>query len=516
MAATNRPFLVESIEGGVDSSKPSHLVRPPQWLVAHNMRFDPRCEQVPLKKLHATLSGENDILALPMVPGATQGYGRVLVMTKDKLMRLDGTPLETGFSYDSQYRRWSFCFYNGFVYFTNELNQICRTDGISCAVVANAPKGRYVLTWYDHLVTAVGNKVLWSHLYDFTTWTPDATNEADHYDLVEWQNADYPFSGITGIGKIGGTLWVYTPTAIVPFRYTGIRQGTVQLVDDSVLTRIGNTYPWTLATLDRTHFFYDGIEQNFFAFDGSNPTPIGEPIRQYISDNLNPLPALAAKMWASVDVQNREIWWRFVSKDSVGPFDKAVVFNYRLRLWFTASTENIQAFCGSVFVNGTMAELTGTMEDLTGAMRDLLVSQTQIPRLYGADGGKLYRDEVPGDSTASLVASEDPVLESGDFLYGSLHAMKEARAIAVNASWDPVRDSTMKLEVGVAARDYLDDSVDWTVNKAGEWSRTLPEGRLTHEAKSGKVLRYRFVGKNSRGLKFTAYEPTVYSQGAEK
>jgi hypothetical protein len=361
---------------------------------------------------------------------------------------------------------------------------------------------------------------MWCDLYNFTKWSPDATNEADHYDCVEWQQPDYPFSGITGLAKLGGTLWVYTPTSIIPIRYTGLRGGerVIQVIDDQVLTRVGNTHPWTLVALDRVHFFYDGIENNILAFDGQTLSPVGEPIRQYLEDNLNESPSLAAKMWACVDVESREIWWRFVSKTSSGTFDKAVVFNYRLKVWFTASTENVHAFCGSLFVNGTAGELTGEAQDLTGRVDQLGANEVEVPRIYGAETGKLYRDEVEADATSGLVAQDDPVLESGDFLYGSLHAVKEARAIAVNAGWDAVRDPTMKLEVGVAARDYLDDVVDWsrTENKAGDWTRSLPEGRLTHRERAGKVLRYRFVGRNSRGLKFTAYEPTVYAKEAEK
>ena len=165
-----------------------------------------------------------------------------------------------------------------------------------------------------------------------------------------------------------------------------------------------------------------------------------------------------------------------------------------------------------------MGELTGTMGGLTGTMGELGAGQTKVPRLYGAESGKIYRDEKDADLTSSLITQDDPILESGDFLYGSLHAVKEARAMAVNASWNETRDPTMQLEVGVNARDYLDDAVDWVDvnNKAGSWNRSLAEGRLTHRERAGKALRYRFVARNARGLKFTAYEPTVLAQQAER
>ncbi len=521
MAATNRPFLVDKLEGGLDLSIPSHLVMPPKWLTAHNMRFDPRCQQVLHKVLNDTLSSANDVLALPMIPGELPGYGKVLALTKDQLRDLGGTEITSDLIFDSVYRRWSTTLYNGRIYYTNELNSIRSTDGSTDTAISNAPSGKFITTWYDHMVVAVpthrGNRypdrVMWSHLYNFSLWEPDAPNEADHYDFVEWQQLDYPFSGVTGLAKLGGVLWVYTPTAIIPMRYTGIGQGVIQVIDDQVVTRTGNTHPWSLIALDRVHFFYDGIENNILAFDGGQVIPVGEPVRQFLADNLNPNPFLAAKMWGCVDVQNRELWWRFVSVDSEGTFDRAVVFNYRNKTWFTASTENVQSFSGAVFTNISVSELTGLVEDLEGTVGQLGASEEVTPRLYGAESGKIYRDEVPEDVTASLITMDDPVLESGDFLYGSLHAVKEARAMAVNAA-----QTEGQLEVGVAARDYLDDTVDWSdpANKAGLWSRTLPEGRLTHRERAGKVLRYRFKGTNARGLKFTAYEPTVYAKEAEK
>jgi len=407
------------------------------------------------------------------------------------------------------------------VYYINELNPVRSTDGSTDNELSNAPSGRFLTSWYDHLVvgyptyrgSVYQNRVMWSHLYNFSLWEPDATNESDHYDFIEWQQPDYPYQGITGLAKLGGTLWVYTPTAIVPLRYTGIGRNVIYVDEDQILTRVGNTHPWALVVLDKVHFFYDGIEGNLLAFDGQTITPIGEPVRRFLNERLNDNPDLASRMWASVDVQNREIWWRFVSKDSSGAFDKAVVFNYRLKLWYTASTEDVHSFCGSLFVNSDMASLTGAMQDLAGTMSMLGAVGTVVPRIYGTAAGVIYREEKPDDATSSLIAADDPVLETGDFLYGSLHSVKEARAIAVNASM-----IEGQLEVGVNARDYLDDQVDWTDanNKAGFWSRTLPEGRLTHRERSGKALRYRFVGRNSRGLKFTAYEPTVYAQGAEK
>src|SRR5881396_3535788 len=154
MPTTNRPFLVDKLYGGVDTTSPTHLVLPPQWLTAHNMRFDPRCEQVKKKISYSTLSSANDILALPMIPGELPGYGRVLILTKDQLRSLNGSVITNGLLTDSSYRRWSHTLYNGRIYYTNELNPVRSTDGSTDTTLTNASSGKYIASWYDHLVVA--------------------------------------------------------------------------------------------------------------------------------------------------------------------------------------------------------------------------------------------------------------------------------------------------------------------------------------------------------------------------
>src|SRR5437016_1236398 len=126
MPAANRPFLVENIVGGVDTTSPTHTVLPPRWLSAHNMRFDPRCKQVEKKVLYSTLSASNDVLALPMVPGTLPGYGRVLTLSTDQLRSIGDTVIKSGLLTDSSYRRWSFCLYNGRIYYTKIGRASCR------------------------------------------------------------------------------------------------------------------------------------------------------------------------------------------------------------------------------------------------------------------------------------------------------------------------------------------------------------------------------------------------------
>jgi hypothetical protein len=394
MATTRQPVLSDNLLGGLETSLPAHLLQPGQWRTLHNMRHDPGLVQVEKKRVYAMFD-TTTVLWIGSIPNpVAQGYGKVLFLTTNGLYTIVGTPLKENLVTDSNYRRWSTFLYNGSLYYINELNPLRRNDGSSDVVLANAPSGRYATIWYDHVVvgfptyknSVYPNRAMWSDLYNFGVWEPDAANEADHYDFVEWQNTDFPFCGVTGLGKLGSTLWFYTPTALIPMVYVG-KPKVTQVVESNIITGIGNTFPWSLAVMNNVHFFFDGIRKSFFAFDGGAPEPIGEPVRQYMVDNLNLDPGLASRMWASVDYERGEVIWRFVSRDSTGPFDKLVRFSFWYKRWSTGSDENVHAFCGPTFRVKTIGELPGTIGSLTGSIGMLGTDGAVIPRLYGTIGG---------------------------------------------------------------------------------------------------------------------------------
>src|SRR5438093_1067128 len=383
--------LRDNMLGGVQTTLPAHLLQPNEWRTQHNFRLTPALTQVPCKKVYQTL-GTESTLWMGLIP-LRSGFGKLLLFTPTKVQDLLGNTYASGLVTDANFRRWAVAMYNSQFYYTNDLNPIRKNDGTLDAAISGAPKGRYLAFWYDHLVVGVPtvagttypNRVLVSALGQFADATVTLsggvttlpawsnlgrTGESTFYDFLEWQLPDYPFVGVTGIGKLKGTLWVYTPTAIIPMSYVGLPK-VVQVEDRGVVTRVGNTFPWTLVCLDNVHFFYDGIEQMFWAFDGQELTPIGDAVRAYIQGHLNTDPTLAAKMYGYVDVDNREVWWPFVSTASSGAYDLAVVFNYRYKKWYTASVENVLCFCGGSNSILQVGQLTGQVGDLVGSVGNL-------------------------------------------------------------------------------------------------------------------------------------------------
>jgi hypothetical protein len=453
----------------MDATTPAHLIGE-KWRSQHNFRLTPTLQQV-LKKVQLTAPTGTPITFIGYIPSFVSGYGQQVVLTSP-----------------TRAQRWSTTLYNGTLY---------------------TSLSNYITIWYDHFVKAAINTVQISDLYDFTNFTPDATNEADYYDLVEWQQPDYLYCGITGIGKLGSTLWIYTPTAIIPMQYVGLPK-VIQVVESGVITRIGNSFPWTLVCLGNVHFFYEAYESMFFAFNGGGaPEAIGEPVREFIQQNLNPDPTLAKLMYGYIDVDNREIWWPFVSKNSIGAYDLAVVFNYRYKRWFTASVEDVTCFCGRGFETQPIGDLSGTIGNLIESIDHLSLSPAETSRLFGTGVGQTLREELSTDSSSSLLPTDDPVLESGDFHYGDIRTQKENDAMVINAWWEQIDFDKPLVEVRVATRNYLGEGVKWSADPVATWTPDIQDSIATYEAVNGRILRYKFTFKNTRQAVLSAYSDVV-------
>jgi hypothetical protein len=516
MATTRTYPLHDNLMGGVDTTLPAHLLNPTQWRRQHNMRLVPTLQQIPRKVGAEAITTRQTLLWLGIIPSLTPGYGDAVAMTSVALYRRtasgwlyvnaltdDATPTH------STYRRWSTALYNGQLYFTNELNPLRYYANGLVRTVANAPAGRYMCFWYDHVVIGYPagkpHTLQWSHLYDFEQWDPAQTNEADSYEMVEYQLTDFPYAGITGLGKLKGTLFVYTPTAIVPVRYVGLKP-IIQVVDDGVISRCGNTFPWTLVCLDTVHFFYDAIEKMFFAFNGQTVSPIGEPVRQFMTDNLTDNLTDAQMMYGYVDQAYKEVWWPFVSKNSSGVFDKAVVFNYRYEKWYTASIENIHCFCSGSRTTTAIKQLAGSYASLTETLGSLGLDHDGLSRVYGTSTGRLFKE-----TTSAEIYEEpydDPILETPDFAYGDVRTIKEVDMMVLNTT-------APRVDVQVATRNFLGETPVYD-NIDGTWFPTLPDAMLTFKARAGRVFRYLFTLRTSANASFDAFSESVRVAHAEK
>lgn len=385
------------------------------------------------------------------------------------------------------------------------------------------PMAAYIEVFFDHLFAAnliykgqnAPWQVRWSHLYDFTKWEPSPENEADFYDVVGWQEADFAENGITGMKKLGDTLLIYTPDAIVSGSYIGLPKVMHFRPLD---TTQGNSFPNTLASNGESHFFYDEKVQDFFRLDkGGAIKSIGQPIKQQVLDKTTI--AQRRAMFTQVLTDFEEIWWT-VDDDT---FVDIFVFNWRYEKWFIRS-RRMGATLRPLMSIGprtgyrakTVDELTGTIDGLTGQMNDLVstISLGESYRLYGDNVGQVLRDHISTDLTSDLLDGQLPFLETGDRVYGDAYTRKETDAITIHAAF---RSGTGGgIQVVLLKRENMGSALV-SVN-VGTWDLNTPHRRLTFPRQFGTSFRWRFTftdGTRPVDFEFYGFQEHVYMGKAE-
>jgi len=287
---------------------------------------------------------------------------------------------------------------------------------------------------------------------------------------------------------------------------------------DPVVTGLGCPFPYALASVNRLHFFPS--DENFYVFDGiSNPQPIGDEIKDYFFADLNTDSAIRDQTWSYVNTQRQEIWWVYVNTTSTSRvFNRAVVYNYRERLWFTASVENVHSYgyVGNMFRTiDQLTELSTSIDGLTGEIDRLGITNKDFLYAWGSADGKMLQEEVSTDLIANLETQTLPFLETGDKFYGSIEGYKEVDTLIIHSEYS----GSHGIEVQYSVRDHLNDAVVWqTVPTV--WTPSLREHRISLPRVAGRIFRFRFrprevqdgVTSLVRTWKFHAWAECVHGE----
>lgn len=519
MSTSSQTFVHYNKLGGQNGAVRAFSLAPEEWLLCFNMRpFEGELRQLPLKKVRQytiPYSGRT-MLELVNIPNRA---GNVLIgLTEDKVKRVDrnsATNLkEAGIELTlnrsaGRYLRWAKTVFNNNLFFCNELNRVHYTDGATVTSIGGeCPKGRHVELWFDHLVVGgpifnsgedLYNGVAWSHLEEWGSFSPDTDKEGDRYVFTEYQR-DYDVEpGVTGVRKLGNACIVYTASCIYQMRYVGLPR-VVRV--DPVVQDIGNGFPHSLVSSSSRHYFIDSIGQNFVCFNGMGAELIGTKIAKFFFSDISTNRELAQRTWGYVDHKYREIWWVYVSGASEGPFDRAVVYNYVTKCWFTASVEDVHCFT-TILEEGSLTcdQLTGTCDQLQGSCDLLGGASGGQSRLWGGANERILQEEQASDITTNLLSQAPPVLEDGDEVYSGIQQVKETDKVAIQAKMD----SGSVLQVEIAARSNVDDPA--VFDRVALWEQkneTIP----TFDKKSGRVLRWRF-----RPIERTATKILIFETG---
>ena len=507
MPSTKEQMIRQDMFAGMNRGVREHLLAANQWRTSFNMRHAGTQVRQPLrrKEMYSVLSNHTyPISLLAALPVGFENFGLMIGLTDSGVFRLTSTgAIRLGqpdgstklLVADGTPRRFGHTIYNNRLFFVNELNRVHSTEGTQVREVVNSPQGWFVEVFFDHIVvgrptyngTETPNRIQWSHLYDFSQWRADTHTEADHFDCVEHQ-LDDGFTGVTGLRRLGPLLITYTTAAIYVSRYVGLPR---VMVTDAIIQDYGNGLPYALASNDKSHFFVDVRQQSFYRFDGGAVSEIGDPIKAYFFADISTNHSFAGRTWAYNDPFWQEIHWVYCSGASSGDYDREVVFNYRENKWWAGSVENIWAFSRGTRRTKSIDDLTGTIDNLSGNIDSLAEAGDIMPRVYGSRNGRLLREEVSADTTASLLEQPaTPYLDTGDYHYNDIENQKEVESMVIHTKYDDAAG----IDVYAASRNHIDDTV--TLNLLPQtWVPTLSEQRLSFPRIPGRIFRYKFQPK---------------------
>jgi hypothetical protein len=377
------------------------------------------------------------------------------------------------------------------------------------------PSGRYVTTFFDHLVIGAPtfngvhspHRTIWSDLYNFSQWIPNSDNEADGYTHSEYERADDIVKGVTGLAHFGEMLLIFTPSCIYAMEYTGLPRvvRVAPLIKD-----FGNGLPYASAELHNSVVWCDVHHGSFFAFRGQGPENIGQPIADYFFADVTNDSAWLRLTKAVVDRKHHEVMWLYCSKaNTSGGYDKAVVYDYTNNAWSTRYVEDISAIGMLNKRAKAVNAFTGMINSNTTIVNEASASGEQLADVVA--GKYLARTALSTDTEAQLDDQDAPVLETGDLIYGSLQTIKEVSSLWIDADGSVFNG----LLVSVSTREFIDDDVVYTT--VGLWTKTLEERVLTFAPIVGRILRYKFVPVLPvRDFVFRGFEDNVFNVNSSR
>ncbi|HET8730482.1 MAG TPA: hypothetical protein VFM34_05165 [Moraxellaceae bacterium] len=294
---------------------------------------------------------------------------RLIAGTQTKLYERNGTgwsDVSSGVYTGSAESRWRFCQFGDVTIATNRADAPqSSSSGAFAALGGTPPKASICETVAGFVMLFDVNDATFGYgdspdrwwcsgLYNQATWSPSTATQAATGRLF-----DTPGKILAG-RRLGSGIVAYKEKSM----YLGVYQGPPfvwgwQLVS----SEIGCASQEACVNIENAHLFasYDG----FYAFDGTQPQPIDEPVRKWYQDNLNL--SYKHRVTALHDRARSLVIWYFPSTaSSNGDPDKAVVYNYKTGRWGRAdlSIEAAAEYVSAQITYDGLGSLYSTYNDL--------------------------------------------------------------------------------------------------------------------------------------------------------
>jgi len=225
---------------------------------------------------------------------------------------------------------WRFAQFGNVTLATNKADtlQFSLTSG-AFADVTGAPKAALVETVNQFVFLADTNDSSFgdspnrwwcSAVGTYDDWTPDVDTQCVSGTLTSAPGR------INAIKRLGDSIVMYKDRTM----YIGAYVGAPIVWDiQEIPGEVGCVAQGGIVDIGTAHVFV-GYE-NFYLFDGSRPTPIGNPLKDWFLDNL--YSDFAYRIKTLHDRQSSNIYFFYPSRSGAGSLDSCIVYNYRVGKW---------------------------------------------------------------------------------------------------------------------------------------------------------------------------------------
>lgn len=296
--------------------------------------------------------------------------------------------------------RWRFAQFGDVTLATNKQNTIqAITTGSFADASGTAPKAA-ILEVINNQVFAFningmgfGNQPdRWacSALGGYTDWTPSVTTQC-----VSGQFLDAPGS-ITAGKRLGDVIVAYKEKAM----YVGQYVGAPEIWNwQRVPGDIGAPCQEAVVNTGTFHLFVG--PDDFYIFDGTRPTPVQAPIRNWFYANMDA--KYAYKICGTYDRVNKRAYWWFPDVTSNGALTKCVVFNIASKQWtkIESTIEYVADYVSAGLTYDTLGSAYSTYDSLPTTISfdsPFWNSGSAVIAAFGTDHKAYQLSGTPGES----------------------------------------------------------------------------------------------------------------------
>lgn len=225
-------------------------------------------------------------------------------------------------------------------------------------------------------------RVRWSQWQNPRLWH----NNDDGSGLSGYVDVDDTEGRIVAIKKLGDALYVYKERSIIAFTYTG-GEDTV-FSKEVVTTRAGLIAPDAIVELPHMHIFVG--QDNVYAFDGNTCTPIGDPVKDWVYQNIRP--DSVDKIFGYYNEESGDVTFSFYSTvNEEDNCDKAMIYNTSQRTWSTREMFMTAIGQYSIKQNRIIDSVNTPYDEMNTYMIDsALYLKEKIVTAIGDENGNIY------------------------------------------------------------------------------------------------------------------------------